>query len=117
MENVVEKPWGCEIVWAKTSEYAGKVMFIRAGESSSFHYHNAKDATLLVIAGRCKIEWQNETEPQSSTAVFLPGDSFHIPPLLRHRVEAIDDVQVVEVSNPHTNEIVRLEDRYGRMEK
>lgn len=114
MAEVVHKPWGHELIWAKTPRYVGKILHIKAGESLSLQYHRVKDETIMVIAGRLRLEFFAEGHaPQARELV--PGEPFHIAPELRHRMIAIDDTDVVEVSTPELDDVVRLEDRYGRV--
>jgi mannose-6-phosphate isomerase-like protein (cupin superfamily) len=109
----VEKPWGHELIWARTDRYVGKVLHIKAGEALSLQYHRHKDETVMVLRGRMRFEYFRENEP--SQAVELePMQPFHIPPGLRHRMVAVEDTDVLEVSTPELDDVVRLEDRYGR---
>ena len=109
----VEKPWGWELVWAEADAYVGKLLFVRAGEALSLQYHEAKDESWLVQDGRARLELggvDDELEAIEITA----GDAFHFPPRTVHRVTAIEDTLVVEVSTTQLDDVVRLEDRYGR---
>jgi mannose-6-phosphate isomerase len=110
----VPKPWGHEIVWARTDRYAGKILHVRAGESLSLQYHERKEETLRVLAGTLTLE-VGDPGGDRRTVRLGPGDGWHIPPGTRHRLTAIDDVDVLEVSSPELDDIVRLEDRYGRV--
>ena len=109
----VEKTWGYELVWAETERYVGKILHVRAGEALSLQYHRVKDETIMVLAGRLSFEFFADGE-SPSTRELAPGESFHITPGLRHRMVAIDDTQIVEVSTPELDDVVRLQDRYGR---
>ena len=111
----VEKPWGHELIWAGTGDYVGKVLHIRAGESLSLQYHRVKEETILLWRGRMRLEHFLDGEAPSQHELCA-GDSFHIPPGLRHRMVALEDCDVFEVSTPHLDDVVRLEDRYGRSE-
>jgi mannose-6-phosphate isomerase-like protein (cupin superfamily) len=108
----VPKPWGEEIIFAHTDRYAGKVLNIRAGESLSLQYHEKKDEALYLYSGRLRalVEGDGIREER----VFEPGEALHFPPGTRHRLEAITDVVLFEVSTPELDDVVRLEDRYGR---
>lgn len=113
VQRVVEKPWGHELIWALTDRYAGKVLHIRAGEALSLQYHHVKDETIMVILGQIELEYSAIGETWS-TITLEPGQPFRIPPEMRHRMTAIVDSDVLEVSTPELDDVVRLEDRYGR---
>jgi mannose-6-phosphate isomerase len=110
----VEKPWGYELVWAVTGKYAAKLLFVRAGESLSLQFHNVKDEAWYVLTGRAKLELGAPGERVLNSEVIGPGAAFRIPPGTVHRVAAVEDTQILEVSTPELDDIVRLEDRYGR---
>jgi mannose-6-phosphate isomerase-like protein (cupin superfamily) len=109
----VEKPWGWELVWAETSAYAGKLLFIRAGESLSLQLHQVKEESWLVREGRARLEL-GERDGELLEQEIRPGDAFHFLPGTVHRVTALEDTLVIEVSTPHLDDVVRLEDEYGR---
>jgi mannose-6-phosphate isomerase len=109
----VEKPWGWELVWAETEAYVGKLLFVRAGESLSLQYHEVKDESWLVQEGRARLEL-GVVDGDLETFDISPGDAFRFRPGTVHRVTAVEDTLVVEVSTPHLDDVVRLEDRYGR---
>ena len=109
----VEKPWGYELIWARTPTYVGEILHINAGESLSLQYHRIKEENIFVYRGRMLFEHFQEGEPPTQTELG-PGGSFHITPGLRHRMTAIEDCEIFEVSTPHLDDVVRLEDRYGR---
>lgn len=109
----VEKPWGWELIWAETDHYAGKLLFVRAGESLSLQYHELKEESWLVREGRARLEL-GDVEGELDALEIGPGDAFHFPPATVHRLAAIEDTLIVEVSTPHLEDVVRLEDRYGR---
>ena len=111
---VITKPWGHELIWAKTDSYVGKVLHVRAGEALSLQYHRVKDETIMVLTGRLKFEFFAEGE-EPSVRELVPGEPFHVTPGLRHRMSAIEDTDVLEVSTPELADVVRLEDRYGRI--
>ncbi len=111
----VEKPWGYELWWARTDRYVGKLMHVKAGHQLSLQYHVVKDETshlqrgelvLLVDEGGALVERK-----------LAPGESYHIRPGTRHRMIAITDCDVLEVSTPELDDVVRLEDAYGRAQK
>jgi mannose-6-phosphate isomerase-like protein (cupin superfamily) len=109
----VEKPWGYELIWAEADAYVGKVLFVRAGHSLSLQYHEVKDESWLVQSGRAKLELGEVGGPLEELEIG-PGDTFRYRPGTVHRVTAIDDFTVLEVSTPHLDDVVRLEDAYGR---
>ena len=108
----VEKPWGYELHWAKTDRYVGKVIHVTAGHALSLQYHNIKDETILLWSGRLLFEiGQGET---TRTWEMVPGERVHITPKTVHRMTALEDCDIIEVSTPELDDVVRLEDRYGR---
>jgi mannose-6-phosphate isomerase len=109
----VDKPWGWELVWAEAEDYVGKLLFVRAGESLSLQYHEVKDESWLVQEGRAKLEL-GEVNGELETIEIAPGDAFRFRPHTVHRVTAVEDTLVLEVSTNHLTDVVRLEDRYGR---
>jgi mannose-6-phosphate isomerase-like protein (cupin superfamily) len=109
----VEKPWGWELVWAEADQYVGKLLFVRAGESLSLQYHEQKDESWLVQEGRARVEL-GEVGGDLDAVEIVPGDAFRYRPRTVHRVTAIEDTLIVEVSTTQLTDVVRLEDRYGR---
>ena len=109
----VEKPWGWELVWAETDSYVGKLLFVRAGESLSLQYHERKDESWLVREGRARLEL-GAVEDERDVVEIGPGDAFRYPPGTVHRVTALEDTLILEVSTPDLDDVVRVEDRYGR---
>jgi mannose-6-phosphate isomerase-like protein (cupin superfamily) len=109
----VEKPWGWELVWAETEHYAGKLLFVRAGEALSLQYHERKDESWLVREGRARLEL-GEVGGELEAVEIRAGDAFRFPPGTVHRVTALEDTLVVEVSTAQLDDVVRVEDRYGR---
>jgi mannose-6-phosphate isomerase len=110
----VEKPWGHELIWALTETYCGKVLFVKAGAALSLQFHNEKDEAWLVQSGRAKLELGEAGQQVLHEEVVGPGAAFHYRPGTVHRVTAIEDTTILEVSTPHLDDIVRLEDLYGR---
>jgi mannose-6-phosphate isomerase-like protein (cupin superfamily) len=110
----IEKPWGYELIWAETDRYVGKILHINAGEALSLQYHRVKDETLHLLRGRLQLE-AGDAEGPLRVFELLAGESFRVPPGRRHRLTAIDDCDVLEASTPETDDVVRLEDRYGRI--
>jgi mannose-6-phosphate isomerase len=108
----VDKPWGYEQIYALTDSYCGKLLYVRAGEALSLQYHERKDETIYVAQGRAEIEIGDEQA--RSAAVVGPGASFRITPGVVHRMRALEDTLFLEVSTPELDDVVRVEDRYGR---
>ena len=108
----VDKPWGYELIWAQTSRYVGKVLHINRGHRLSLQYHNRKDETIYVLSGQLRLvvdEGKGVAELD-----LAPGDSYHIAPLTKHRMIAITDCDLAEASTTELDDVVRLEDAYGR---
>jgi mannose-6-phosphate isomerase len=110
----VDKPWGWELVWAETDHYVGKVLFVKAGESLSLQFHRVKDEAWYVQSGRAKIELGEAGEAVLNEEVVAAPAFFHFTPGTVHRITALDDTTIIEVSTPHLDDIVRLDDSYGR---
>jgi mannose-6-phosphate isomerase-like protein (cupin superfamily) len=110
----VEKPWGHELIWALTDVYCGKVLFVKAGHSLSLQFHREKDESWLVQSGRAKLELGEVGETVLKEEIVVAGAAFHYAPGTVHRVTAIEDTTILEVSTPHLDDVVRLEDAYGR---
>ena len=110
----VEKPWGYELIWAEAEQYVGKVLFVKAGESLSLQFHRVKDESWLVRDGRAKLELGSAGEAVLKEEVIGAGASFRFRPGTVHRVTALEDTTILEVSTNHLDDVVRLEDLYGR---
>ncbi|HEU4926275.1 MAG TPA: hypothetical protein VFT24_04470 [Vicinamibacterales bacterium] len=110
--NRVEKPWGFELHWAKTDKYVGKLIHVNAGHALSLQYHNRKDETIFLWSGRMLFEIKEGD--QLVKREMKPGEAVHITPPTVHRMTAIEDCDIFEVSTPELDDVVRLEDRYGR---
>jgi mannose-6-phosphate isomerase len=110
----VDKPWGWELIWAHAEAYVGKVLFVRAGESLSLQFHREKDESWYVEAGRAKLELGDTGDPILNTEVVAAGACFRFRPGTVHRVTALEDTTILEVSTPQLDDVVRLEDAYGR---
>lgn len=108
----IPKPWGYELIFAHTGRYVGKILHITKGESLSLQYHEMKEETLYVVEGELRLTV--EYDGQRRVLPLRKGEAFHVPPRLIHRMEAIVDTDVAEVSTPELDDVVRLEDRYGR---
>ena len=113
MKEHVEKPWGHETIWARTGAYVGKVLFIRAGQKLSLQYHEVKDESIFLFSG--EMLFTVEEEASLVVKTMRQGDEYHIKPGTKHRMEAVKDCQVFEVSTPELDDVVRLEDAYGRV--
>ena len=109
----VEKPWGWELVWAEADDYVGKLLFVRAGQALSLQYHEVKDESWLVREGRATLEL-GEVGGELETIEIEAGDAFRYRPGTVHRVTAVEDTLILEVSTPHLEDVVRLDDKYGR---
>jgi len=109
----VEKPWGYELRWAVTDRYLGKVIHINKGEALSLQYHRLKDEYQYVITGTVEMEL-GDSDGVLTTYRMQAGDTLHITPGTRHRLTAIEDSDIFEVSTAEIDDVVRLEDRYGR---
>ena len=110
----VDKPWGYELIFAQAETYVGKVLFVRAGESLSLQFHRQKDESWLVQSGRAKLELGSAGDAILNEEVVGSGACFRFRPGTVHRVTAIEDTTILEVSTPEIDDVVRLEDRYGR---
>ncbi len=110
----VEKPWGHELIWAHSEIYVGKVLFVKAGAALSLQFHNEKDESWLVQSGRAKLELGEPGQTILDEEVIGPGAAFRYRPGTVHRVTAIEDTTILEVSTPQLDDVVRLEDRYDR---
>ena len=108
-----DKPWGYELLLAQTADYVGKILHVNAGQALSLQYHEIKDETIYLFAGEALLHSRDGSARPTSHKI-APGTSFHIPPKAVHRLEAITDCDFFEVSTPHLEDVVRLEDRYGR---
>jgi mannose-6-phosphate isomerase len=110
----VEKPWGWELIWAHADAYVGKVLFVRAGHSLSLQFHREKDESWYLESGRAKLELGETGNAVLKTEVVSAGACFRYRPGTVHRVTAIEDTTIIEVSTPQLDDVVRLEDKYGR---
>ncbi len=109
----VPKPWGSEEIFAHTELYVGKILFIRAGEALSLQFHREKDETIRILDGELELI-VGANRDALKTVLLQPGAVYHLPPLTVHRMIARTDTRVLEVSTPQLDDVVRLEDRYGR---
>ena len=111
----VDKPWGYELRWAITDRYVGKVIHINKGHALSLQYHNEKDETIYLWSG--KLLFEIEENGSLTRREMMPGEAVHVTPKTVHRMTAIEDADIFEVSTPELHDVVRLEDRYGREDK
>ena len=111
-----EKPWGFELLFAHTPKYAGKVIFIKKGHRLSLQYHEKKDETMYIYQGKVLLEIE-EADGNMVARKVQPGQSIIIPPHTKHRLKAIEDTTFLEVSTPELEDVVRVEDDYGRASK
>lgn len=109
----IPKPWGSELWFAHTDRYAGKILRLRAGCRLSVQFHKEKDETSYVLSGRVIVS-QGDSAGTMVVRELGPGDSWRTSPLVVHTLEAVEDAEIVEVSTPQLDDVVRLEDRYGR---
>jgi mannose-6-phosphate isomerase len=108
----VPKPWGHETIWAHSESYVGKILHIKAGEALSVQYHNVKDETVYLLSGQLIYRvWEGDTPKNVDLKL---GEAFRITPGTIHQMEAKTDCDILEVSTPHLDDVVRLKDRYGR---
>lgn len=108
-EKIIEKPWGFEIIWAKTDRYVGKILHINKSHRLSRQYHEKKEETIRVLSGILTLEINGVISD------VLPGYTCHIVPGMIHRMSAkAEDVEVLEVSTPELEDVVRIEDDYMR---
>ena len=110
----VDKPWGYELRWAITDRYLGKVLHVNKGQALSLQYHNKKEEHQYVVKGAVDIE-VGGADGELTRHRMNVGDTLHISPGTRHRITAIEDTDIFEVSTPEIDDVVRLEDRYGRV--
>lgn len=108
----VPKPWGHETIWAKTDAYVGKILHIKGGESLSVQYHTVKDETVYLLSGQLVYRvWDGDRPVDVKLEI---GEAYRITPGTVHQMEAVTDCDILEVSTPHLDDVVRLKDRYGR---
>lgn len=121
--SIVIKPWGQELIWAHTEKYVGKILTIKKGHRLSRQFHNVKDETVMVLSGELILSIftgcvADDKDPVQGLVIkdhrMSPGESLHIPPKTVHRMTAVTDCEVLEVSTPELDDVVRVEDDYGR---
>ncbi len=109
-----EKPWGYELLFALTPRYAGKVIFVQKDHRLSLQYHANKNETMIIQRGKVLMQIGKDINKLKSVTLNT-GDSIHIPALTRHRLQALEDTTIFEVSTPEIEDVVRLADDYGRV--
>jgi mannose-6-phosphate isomerase-like protein (cupin superfamily) len=109
----VEKPWGHELWYAWTDRYVGKILHVRRGERLSLQYHRQKDETSYVLRGRLRLTWGLALD-QLTVVEVGEGHVWRNRPGEIHTIEALEDADVLEVSTPEVDDVVRLQDAYGR---
>lgn len=112
--KIVPKPWGHEVIFAITKDYVGKVLVIRAGHQLSLQFHKVKEETIYLQSGVMRFQIEND-KGEMEEHTLEKGGVFHILPNRKHRMIAVEDCEVFEVSTPHLDDVVRLEDKYGRI--
>jgi mannose-6-phosphate isomerase-like protein (cupin superfamily) len=110
----VPKPWGHETIWAQSERYVGKILHINAGHELSVQYHNRKDETVHLLSGEIVYRVQREGDDILDDMKLKVGESFRITPGTIHQMVALTDCDVLEVSTPEIDDVVRLSDKYGR---
>jgi mannose-6-phosphate isomerase len=109
----VDKPWGHELIWAHTDRYVGKILVIETGRRLSLQRHEVKDESILIISGRLRLTLEDD-DGRVQVGELGPGDSRRVPTGRIHRYEAIERCELVEVSTPELDDVIRLEDDFGR---
>jgi mannose-6-phosphate isomerase-like protein (cupin superfamily) len=109
----IEKPWGYELIWAHTDRYVGKLLVVETGKRLSLQLHRVKEESIYVAAGKLRLHLEND-DGEVVTRDMGPGEHSDIPVGRRHRFEAIERVEIIEVSTPHLDDVVRVEDDFGR---
>jgi mannose-6-phosphate isomerase len=112
--HVVQKPWGHELLWAHTDRYVGKILHVKAGHALSLQYHERKDETIHLLSGQMRF-WAGPSADKLAEIPLVEGGSYRVTVGTVHRMEAITDIDILEASTPDLDDVVRLEDRYGRV--
>jgi quercetin dioxygenase-like cupin family protein len=111
--KIVEKPWGRELWIAHTDQYAFKIIEIKAGTRPSLQYHQVKRETIYVDGGRVRAELEDD-QGVIQVHELGPGAVIEVLPGRKHRIAALEDTRLLEVSTPQLDDVVRIEDDYGR---
>ena len=114
LPSITNKPWGYELLFALTQKYAGKLIFVKQGHRLSFQYHNHKDESMYIHQGKVLVELEN-TDGYQQIKILNSGDCIHLAPLTKHRIKALEDTNIFEVSTPELDDVVRLADDYNRI--
>ncbi len=112
--ELAQKPWGYELIWAHTAGYAGKILYVETGRRLSLHFHRRKEETFYLLSGRLHLE-REAADGQMEHHVLAAGQVIHIPPGRKHRMRALEACQILEVSTADLDDVVRLQDDYGRV--
>jgi quercetin dioxygenase-like cupin family protein len=107
LEGHVAKGWGSELIWATNDKYCGKMMNFKENARFSMHFHREKDESWYVLSGSFEVEWIDTADASRHTKTLVPGDTWHNPPLLPHRLTCINAGTIIEVSTPDS-----VEDNY-----
>jgi mannose-6-phosphate isomerase-like protein (cupin superfamily) len=111
----VEKPWGHELIWARTDRYVGKILHIEPGHLLSLQYHEQKDETIYVLRGEIIFRVRDLDGDRLREIRMREGDAYHVTPRTVHQMEAVTPADLLEASTPELDDVVRLQDRYGRV--
>ncbi|MGH7460417.1 MAG: cupin [Longimicrobiales bacterium] len=111
--HIVSKPWGHEVIWAHTDRYVGKILHVKAGHALSLQYHQRKDETIHLLRGVMRF-WAGPAPDALLEIPLREGESFRVTVGTVHRMEAVTDIDILEASTPDLDDVVRLDDRYGR---
>ena len=114
MPRRVDKPWGYELIFAETDKYVGKILYIYKGHELSLQYHKIKDETIYLYRGSAELQIAESVHDRIDSVMLTAGESRRIKPLYVHRIIAFEDCEVLEVSTPELNDLVRIKDRYNR---
>jgi len=110
----VEKPWGHELIWAHTDQYVGKILHVNPGQALSLQYHEVKDETIFLLSGEMRF-FSGPSVEGLEEVPLRAGEAFRVKPGTLHRMEAITECDILEASTPHLDDVVRVQDRYGRI--
>ena len=106
--KIIYKPWGSETIIEHNDKYMVKELFMRKGECCSLQYHKQKHETIFVLEGKLNVNYQGDSNELTA------GQFFVIPAGMVHRMTALTDCKYLECSTPENDDVIRLEDKYGR---